>query len=309
MTYSPITCSQCDAGVRTTTAQNGFVNCGFCGTSVRVNNFSPQKAQTAKINPSIIKTADDSSPPLEYARLKRPNPSASLEAPGGGFVFGLVWSIFSAIFLIIGVGLFINQSLTYNSLQREGVSITATITALQTIDNEDYLVHYQFKAPVNGGMNSFEDIGSVSYELYSTLKVKQPVEILYVISDPSISAIKAEFGPPATLVSLGFAGMGGLFLLVGAGILYGAVRGMYYLRLLRSKGCAARGYLFDGWQDKDSDGDPTYFVAYAFKTSAGKLVSHAEQNTRLYETYQIGDTFEVRYLQDNPSICQPQKRG
>jgi hypothetical protein len=267
--------------------------CQHCGADLRSDKVQPPPAI------SLL--------PTEYARLQRPNPSASLEAPGGGFAFGLAWTIFSAIFLIIGLGLFISESLTYNSLRREGIPITATVTALKTVDNENYLVHYQFRAPVNRGLTSFEDVDSVSYELYSTFKVKQPVEILYVISDPSISVIKAEFAPPATLLPLGFAGMGGLFILVGAGILYGAVRGKYYSRLLLSEGQTARAYLFDHWQDKDSDGDPTYFVAYAFKTSNGQLVSHAEQNKRLYQTYQIGDTLEIRYLLENPSICQERK--
>jgi hypothetical protein len=101
--------------------------------------------------------------------------------------------------------------------------------------------------------------------------------------------------------------MGGLFVLIGLWMLYGAARGMYHLSLLRSQGQPARAYVFDRWTDKDSDGDTTYFLAYAFKTPDGRMISHAEQDKNLYQLHQIGEWIVVRYLPDNPSICQKQQ--
>jgi hypothetical protein len=218
----------------------------------------------------------------------------------------LIWTLFSSIFVIAGVGFFFNEQNVYTRLSKEGLPATATITQLEVDDSGDstsYLVYYQFRAPVNGDLSRFEDHESVSSSLYSSLTVEQQIEILYAASDPSLSAIKAEFGPPSIWFSLAFVGMGGLFVLIGLGLLYSAVRGMYQSNLLRSDGQPARAYVFDRWTDTDSDGDTTYFVAFAFKTSSGQLISHAEQNQKLYQKYQVGDSLEVRYLPNTPSVC------
>ena len=41
--------------------------------------------------------------PAEYRQLKRPKPSAPLANSGCSLVFGLFWTLFSAIFVVAGV--------------------------------------------------------------------------------------------------------------------------------------------------------------------------------------------------------------
>jgi len=303
MTSSPVTCSQCGAEVHTATAQNGFVHCEYCGASVPVNNFSPQKNQPVQSNPS---TMNDSNLPLEYARLERPKPSPSLESSGCSVVLGLIWTIFSSVFVVVGVVFFSNEYIEYNRLTKEGISTTAIITGLNVDDSGDstsYLVYYQFRAPVNGGLTRFENNESVSSGFYSSLWVEQKIEILYAASDPSISVIKSEFDSPSVIFPLVFSGLGGLFVLIGLGLLYGSIRAQYHLRLLRSEGHQTMGFIIDRWRDKDSEGTTIYFIAYAFKELGGQIISRAEQNHTLYQKYKIGDTISIRYLPYNPSIC------
>lgn len=68
--------------------------------------------------------------------------------------------------------------------------------------------------------------------------------------------------------------------------------------------------IFDRWTDKDSDGDATYFIAYAFQVNqpgrGSVTVTRAEQNKQAYERYQVGGSIPARYLPDDPDICQLQ---
>jgi hypothetical protein len=118
-----------------------------------------------------------------------------------------------------------------------------------------------------------------------------------------MTVIKSEFEPPSLLFSLTFSGMGGLFLSIGLAMMYGVFKAQMQLRELCAQGRQAQGFVFDRWKDKDSDGAPTYFVAFAFRTNF-QIITCAEQNKILYDKYEIGDSLIVRYLPDNPQICQ-----
>jgi DNA-directed RNA polymerase subunit RPC12/RpoP len=313
MNQSRGTCLQCGAELKGAPDPYGIVRCEYCGASNRVDDPRRETARPAQppqfARPVAVSSTTNGLPP-EYARLQRPKPTAPLGSSGCMAIFGLIWTLFSSIFVVAGVGFFFNEQNMYTRLLKEGLPATATITQLEVDDSGDstsYLVYYQFRAPVNGDLSRFEDHESVSSSFYSSLTVEQQIEILYAASDPSLSAIKAEFGPPSIWFSLVFVGMGGLFVLIGLGLLYGAVRDLYHLNLLHSQGQPARAYVFDRWTDRDSDNDTTYFVAYAFKTPDGRMISRAEQDKNLYQLHQIGEWIEVRYLTDNPSICQKQR--
>jgi len=224
----------------------------------------------------------------------------------------LLWTIFSAFFMVFGVGGFIKESNEYNRLSTEGVSASAAVTQLRVDDSGDstsYYVHYQYTGLVSGDPTRFDASDSISSSLYRSLKVGQAIEIIYAASDPALSAVQTEFGPPNLLLNLGVAGIAGLFILIGLVLLYTGSKTMNQLSQLRAHGRQTEAVVFDRWKEKDSDGDPTYLVAFAFKVptpnGGQRVISHAEQNVSLYKKYNIGDAFTIRYLPEDPSVCQP----
>jgi len=310
MNSPQVTCPQCGAKQQGHIGGDGRVRCEYCGALLPVEAL-PVKPPTVSAQPSRSSRAVADVPaqglPPEFRRLNRPKVSPSLESSGCGLVFGLFWTLFSAIFVVAGLGFYISGIQEYNRLTREGIPAWATITELEIDDSGDstsYYVHYQYRARVQGDLTRFEDQDSVSGSFYRSLQVGQQVEILYAESDPALTAIKAEFEPPSLLFSLIFSGMGSLFVLIGLALMYGALKAQSQLRALRARGRQAQAFIFDRWKDKDSDGDSTYFVAFAFKVDS-QTITRAEQNKVLYDKYQVGDSLTVRYLPDDPNTCQP----
>jgi hypothetical protein len=137
---------------------------------------------------------------------------------------------------------------------------------------------------------------------------------LYAASGPSISAIKATFGRPIPLGTLIFTGVGGLLLIFGLWLLYDSLRGVYQLNRLGSQGCQTEGVIFDRWVDINQiDENQTtmgYFVAFAFRVPMrgspmdGKVITRAERNEKAYDRYHTGDPLTIRYLPEDPSICE-----
>jgi len=309
MNQPQTTCPQCGAKQYGIIGSDGRVRCEYCSTPLRVESRSvksPQlPAQTAFVS-QVDETAPSQGLPAEFRQLSRPKSSPSLESSGCGLIFGLFWTLFSFIFVVAGVGFYISGYQKYDRLVREGVPGSATIIKLEIDDSGDstsYFVYYQFLAAVQGKFSRFDARESVSSAIYRSLKVEQEIEILWAESDPTISTIKAEFKPPDLLFSLIFSGMGGLFVLIGLAVMYGSLKAQGQLRDLRARGREVSGFIFERWKDKDSDGDSTYFVAFAFKVNS-QIITRAEQNKALYDRYQVGDSLMVRYLPDDPSVCQ-----
>jgi hypothetical protein len=248
--------------------------------------------------------------PPEFSYLKRPKPRDLLNTSRNSLMFSLVWTLFSSIFLLVNLGGLIKGNSDYKQLTQKGVAAKATITKLE-IDNSgdaaNYHVYYQFMGLVNGTPVRFVDSASVSASLYFILKAEQEIDILYAASDPNLSAIKVELGPPNALSALIYIGMSSLFVLIGIGMLSGSLKAQKNLKSLRSTGCRTQAVIFDSWQDNDSNGNPAYFVAFAFKVTSlngeQQTITRAEQNKILYDHYHLGDTLNVCYLPDNPFIC------
>lgn len=285
--------------------------CPYCGAAVRPNSGSDRPCCVFCGAPlPVVKQAPITQPDSlsEYRHLPRPKPQSPRQAMGCLLFFGIIWTLFSAVFAIIGVGTFLNEQNRYRRLLQEGVTVSAGITKLEIDDSGDstsYFVYYRFTAPVKGAPLTIDAHTSVSSSIYYTLKTGQAIDILYVASDPNISTLKAAFGPPQPLLSLAFAGMGGLFFLFGLGMVYGSIKAIVEWFDLRTHGHMTQAVIFERWQDTDSDGDATYFVAYAFRAGPQRqMITHAEQNHKLYKHYQIGDRVPVRYLPDEPTICQ-----
>ncbi len=302
-------CPQCGAELKKARDGSNPAHCAYCGIPLPVKALPGKPfqvpAQPLRSGRDFADAPAQGLPP-EFRRLNRPKVSPSLESSGCSLVFGLFWTLFSAIFVVVGLGFYISGLQEYNRLTREGIPAPATITELEIDDSGDstsYYAYYQYRARVQGDLARFEDHDSVSGSFYRSLQVGQQVEILYAKSDPALTAIKAEFEPPSLLFSLIFSGMGGLFVLIGLALMYGALKAQAQLRALRDRGRQAQAFVFDCWKDKDSDGDDTYFIAFAFRVDF-QTITRAEQNKALYEKYQVGDSLTVRYLPDDPFVCQ-----
>lgn len=298
------TCPRCRAGIR-----ENDTRCLYCGAAILLSQTNP--------NPQVISPAAAPPPlptqdhlPPELAHLQAPRPSQPLEASGCMLFFFLVWTLFSALFLVLGVGTYIRDNSAYHRLSSEGITTAAAITNLDFDSGDDpirYYVYYQFQASIQGDTAPFQGSDEVSSTLFSRLEVGQTIEVLYWRADPSLSAVKAELRPPSMTLLLGLGGIGGLFTLIGLVMISSSIMGIVNTSRLRLGGQVARGIVFKKWTDTDSDGDTMYYVAYAFKAEMrGKEVQHisrAEPNKILYDNVPVGGGLMVRYLPDNPHIC------
>ena len=268
---------------------------------------------------SLIETATHSKAlPSEYSRLERPWPSSTLENP--------YTSLFNGLFLIIflpfmmSVPPWSNLIVEYKRLSHEVEATDATISHLNKDESGDSTtcrVNYGFKAPdKNGTLTFFQKSETIPCHLYNELKVEQQIEILYVTSDPTVSVIKSEHHLPNWksngiiffLLSLFYFLLFFLPSLFGLGYIYSGLITLHRRKLLRVKGQQTQAILFDRWEEKDSEGAKTYYVAYAFKipTNQGEqiIITRAEENRKAYRKFQIGDTPTVCYLPEKPEeVC------
>ncbi|NCC37418.1 MAG: DUF3592 domain-containing protein, partial [Chloroflexia bacterium] len=188
------TCPQCGAGIRENDA-----HCPDCGAALHMSQAkAPAHTGSHAAAPPPIPT--QAKLPPELADLHAPKPSQPLEASGCTLFFFLAWTLFSALFLVIGVGTYLRDSSAYHRLSREGLPAVAVITELDFDSDEDsirYYVAYHFQASFEGATTRFQGLDNVSSALFSRLEVGQPLEILYWPADPSLSAVKAELQPPS----------------------------------------------------------------------------------------------------------------
>jgi hypothetical protein len=140
--------------------------------------------------------------------------------------------------------------------------------------------------------------------LYDSLEKGQQVNVIYAVSDPKVSDLEADISPPSWILLLGFGGMGLLFTLIGLWMVASSIEGIYQHRQLRKSGRITQGVIFDCWEESDSD-STSYLVAYAFKPHQGRQwTTRAEYNSSAYKALRPGKPVKVRYLPENPKICQ-----
>ncbi len=240
---------------------------------------------------------------------KRPKARTPISAWGGGCLlpFGLFWTAFSSLFLVLPIGMFYSQWQTYTLLRDTGATVEGVIIS-QRIDEDSegdtYYVTYKYTAPLpQGDRQQFSREESVSSGLYETLKPEKRVIIRYVPADPETARLEQQFGPPSSFILL-MSGMGGLFTLIGLGLIGSGLRSIYIANQLARRGELAQGFIVERWTEKDSDGDTVYVVSYRFNVSGGLPVMAAEYHHRkAYDKLQPGDPVRVRYLPHKPEIC------
>jgi hypothetical protein len=246
--------------------------------------------------------------PPEFASLKRPK--ISVAASMGGLsilLFAIPWTLCILLGFFVFGSHFLNEFINYARLSNEGVTVQGTVINLVVDSSDDstvYNVSYRFSAPANGDYTAHDDIDSISESVYKKLEIGGNVDVIYVKSDPKISAIEADWGPPdlwalAFVFTIEFAGLAfGVWMLK-----IGFTAGSNFLNL-RSKGEETQATIFDTWEESSSD-STSYYVAYVYQVPQfGKQIfTNAEQSMQAYKKLNIGDRVPSRYLPDDPKIA------
>jgi hypothetical protein len=212
------TCPRCGAEIQKPTPPK----CSYCGTALRAEPI-PGAPQTARRVPATPTLQPPENLPPEYSHLKRPEPSTPLESTGCLLIFGLVWTGFSMFLFLALLNGFVRDYFEYFQLAQQGVITQATVTWLETHEGDDstsYYVYYEYMGTINHEAGIIEDSDRISSSLYDALKIEQQIEILYVPTNAAISAVRTEFAPPNPIGLLLMVGIGGVFILVGLGVLY-----------------------------------------------------------------------------------------
>ncbi len=241
--------------------------------------------------------------PTEYANLRRPKPTWSLEWPWAFILTGL--GLLTILLTDFPQRDWSAPFIEYKALTHEVKSTYATVTQLvkngsgKTINCE---VNYNFKVPNNNdSLTYIHKTEETSCNYYSSLKVGQNIQILYATSHPNMSVIDRADAPSAktTIISMVI-----IFILS----LLAISRGLNILHLrkkLQQEGKKTKAIIFDRWEENS---DPRmYYIAYAFKTSTlrgNRVVTRADDNVDAYHKYQVGDTITVCYLPEDPQkVC------
>jgi len=288
----PVTCPRCGAPTAPGSA------CQFCGAPLAGRGQPPDRPV-----PPL---------PLEYAGLTRPRVSRSING-GGCFLigFGIFWTVFSSFFMIIAISTAVRDQQTYTLLSQEGRVVPGVITMLEVDDSgdtTDYTVSYRYSAPLGDTPRVYNQHQSVSPSLFETFEIGGAAPVVYAVSQPGVSRLQVAFGPPDRWGPLLMGGMGLLFVGIGLALLAGAISSLYEYIRLRRTGQEINATVFDAWEDKDSDGDRTYQVAYGFKAAMPdgtlRLVTRAETHRQAYFAVHKGSIIQVRYVPDDPEISQ-----
>jgi hypothetical protein len=197
------------------------------------NEGSPDRTPPTELSGEWSRTAED-----EWVKpapgAKVPRFAAMLQSIGCMLPFGVIWTLFSATFLVVGVASYSNERRAYDVLKREGVRSIATVTEYYTIrDDEDgttYYAGYTYHAPISGAVTQLSSTERVSRDFYDGLEKGMGIEIRYAESQPEISRIEAGFSPPGLMLPVCFGGMGSVFTLIGLGLIVGAVRSIWQNR-------------------------------------------------------------------------------
>jgi hypothetical protein len=261
------------------------------------------------MNPDPESSSTGGLPP-EFSQLKRPKIVISTFRSEFGLVIGVLWTVFSCLCMLIGLGLFVKSNVDYDRLSKAGKPAQATITRLWVEENEDsttYHISYHFTGLSKGSPASFTDDKIISLELYETLKVGQGIDILYDPANPGLSALRSQFDRPSVIIPFVFCGMGGFAVVFGLVMTFVINKTRKNLNLLQIRHRTAQAVLYDRWEGLNSEGDATYNVAIAFKVPAAQageqIITHAEENKKLYKMRRTGDVLIVHYLPENPSVC------
>lgn len=240
--------------------------------------------------------------------VSRPTPKRppGLGNAGCGFLFGLGWTGFSLLFVIIPIGILIIEWQTSNLLRTTGVTTEAVVINRRIVadsDGDSYYVTYRYSVPIKGDQTQLTHEESVDRDTYQALSPESRVLVRYSATNPEVVRLE---GQSKTFEAIGltcFMLFGGLFVLIGVGLAYSSWREIHQARLLARYGKIATGHVTDCWIETDSDGDKAYCIAFRFAEPGRPEITTAEYNHKAYETLLVGASVQVCYLPGQPEIC------
>lgn len=238
----------------------------------------------------------------------RPTPKRPPGLGQGGceFVFGLGWTGFSLLFVIIPIAVLVTEWQTSTLLQATGVTTEAVVIDRRIVEDSDgdtYYVTYRYWAPLEGDQTRLIHEESVSHDTYEDLPLESRGLVRYSATYPNVVRLEGQSQVAAPLLLVCFTLFGALFVLIGAWLVYSSGRQIYQARLLAWHAKIATGRVTDCWIETDSDGDKEYCVAFCFAEPGRPEVTAAEVNRKAYNTLQVGDSVQVRYVPGKPDIC------
>jgi hypothetical protein len=244
--------------------------------------------------------------PRDFRKLKSQRP---ISRSGCTLVSGSLSTLFAISFLVVGISVSLGDVQHARQLKKQGQTAAAVITKLQTVSEESglYSVHYRFNAPVKGDPMLFEGTGEVHWSQNEILLAGQPISIVFLPSDPQISmVIPIEVGIDWVCLMISISS-GSLVLFFSVPIFIKGIQSARLNRHLQSQGLITQGVVLDRWENTQNNSS-AFVIAYTFEVHLPRLgypwISHAEINRAAYEVLQRGDLLRVRYMPQDPEICQ-----
>jgi hypothetical protein len=221
-------------------------------------------------------------------------------------LFGLGWTAFSLIFVIVPIAVFIAEWQTANLLRTTGVTTEAVVISRRIDEDSEgdtYYVRYQYRVPIKGDQTRLTHEESVSHDTYQELSPESRVLVRYSATNPEVVRLKGQTKTLEAILLTCFMLFGGLFVLIGVWLVYSSWQRIHTARLLARRGEVVTGRVTDCWIETDSDGDKEYCVAFRFAEPGQPEITTAEYNRKAYNTLQVDDSVQVRYVPGNPDIC------
>ncbi|MEW5961898.1 MAG: DUF3592 domain-containing protein, partial [Chloroflexota bacterium] len=201
----------------------------------------------------------------------RPRPRARPDLIGNGctLLFGLGWTVFSLIFVIISFAIFIPEWRTASLLNETGVTTEAVVIDRRIVpdsEGDTYYITYQYSAPLPQGEQrlQYSNEESVSRQIYDDQPIESRVTIRYAANQPEVARLAGRSRTIDVMVLAFLALFGGLFVLVGLWQIYSSWQGIRHSTALARQGVLTTARLTERWLEKDSEGGNSYCVAFRF---------------------------------------------
>jgi hypothetical protein len=222
-------------------------------------------------------------------------------------LFGLGWTAFSLLFVIVPVAVFISEWQTSNLLQTTGVTTEAVVISRRIYEDSDgdesYYITYRYEVPVNGDRTELTNEESVNHDTYQEFSPESRVLVRYSATNPEVVRLEGNPKTFEAIMMICFMLFGGFFVLIGVWLVHSRWKGFYRAGLLARRGELAYGQVTDCWIETDSDGDKEYCVAFRFAEPGQPEFRAAEYNRKAYNALLVGDSVQVRYVPGKPDIC------
>jgi hypothetical protein len=241
-----------------------------------------------------------------------PRPKAelppSIAGEGCAVLFGLGWTLFSLVFVVLGGGFTLNEWQTYSTLSNEGQVVTGVVIDREieydSEDGDSYYLTYRYVVPAPSGEQiQFSRSEIVGEDFYNGHPLESRVDVLYAPSNPTLARLNARFGFHNVLVASLFILFGGVFVLIGVGLTIAGFVAAKRTQRIKNHGQRTTATLYNRWKDTDSDGDTIYCVAYHFSPPGHPEVVKGEISRPAYRRMDETNQMTVRYDPQKPSHC------